>query len=161
MFSVIQNEANVLALINDLFTLFWPTNFCGPRVQQELIKKMEKTKNIILVCFGLMGVAMIPIWIDIKDFLLCFHVYEYYFGVWAKIPYYLFVFTFPWLAFSSVRLPFMLIYAIVQIQMQVFLINQQITEISAVHGNGNDLNYQNKISEKLQMCIKHHIMLKK
>lgn len=163
MYSSVQREEFIINLTKDILTLFWPINFCGPEAQQELIKKIRKIKNILLTCFRLISVALILIWADIKEYFLCFQVYKYYFGKWSKLPYYTFVFTFPWLAFSSIRIPFMLIYGIMEIQMQVYLINQQIAEISEANEDKmrKNQNYQNKIFEKLQLCIKHHIILKR
>lgn len=152
MLTAIKGKAIIFALTNEILTKFWPINFCGPIVQRKLIKKTKTIKNVLLVCVVLMGVVTMPIWINLKQFLLCFQVYEYYLGKWSKVAYYTFALTFPWVVYSSVRLPFIIIYGIVQIRMQFFLINAEISMIN--------MKKQNQIFEKLRMCIKHHIMLK-
>ncbi|EFA07457.1 uncharacterized protein LOC103313598 isoform X2 [Tribolium castaneum] len=170
LFAIFQ-EHSAIDLTKDILSLFWPIDYCGPRVKEEIVKKATKINRIhyiVLLFAGALGITMFPIWGDQKEWFLCVQVYQHYFGKWSKIPYYVYFFTYPMLAFSSVRLPFMTMYAIVQIRMQVYLLHQHISEISGeyVYDMKNlqilcDQNYQNEIYDKMRLIISHHIMLKR
>lgn len=146
---------------------FWPIDFCGSEVKQDIIKKSKKTNticNTILVILCIVGVAMLPIWGDQKDLFLCVTVYEHYFGKWAKIPYYIYFFTIPFVAYSTIRLSFIMQYYVGQIQVQVNLINQVITKLSHEKNVSNirsNKDYQDKVYKKICKCISHHFILKK
>lgn len=92
MYWPVQHEAILIHLTGDIMFLFWSINFCGPVVQQTLLKKLVKTQNIFLACLCLIRIGMIAIWVNLKDFFLCFQVYDYYFEKWSKITSYIFFF---------------------------------------------------------------------
>lgn len=167
MFIMTLHEANAIDMTKDLLSLFWPIDICGPKVKQDILKNAEKDVRlyyVVLVILGIASLAMCPFWGDQREWVFCIQVYEYYCGQWAIIPYYIYCATAPWLAFSAIRINFIVVYAILQLRMQVFLINQHIAEISVVYEDVKkieNLEYQNKIFRKLRLCISHHVILKR
>ncbi|EEZ97784.1 odorant receptor 205 [Tribolium castaneum] len=160
-----MTELLAVDLSEGILSSFWPIDFCGPQVKQLILKQSRADKRmhyVVLLVFSITGLAMLPIWGDQKEWFLCVQVYEYNFGEWSKIPYYIYFFTFPWVAFSSLRLPFMMNYAILNLRMQVFLINQKIAKMSNAYDQTTieDVNSQKRIFKNLRLCISHHILIK-
>ncbi|EEZ97723.1 odorant receptor 204 [Tribolium castaneum] len=159
-------ERPTIGLSEGITTSFWPIDFCGPKVKQLILEDTKKTSKIyyrtLVTIFGFAAVIMLPIWGDQKEWFLCVQVYEHYFGKWAQIPYHIYFLSFMWFAFTSVRLPLMMSYAIKNIRVQVFLVNQKIAKMSKEYEEAKieDVNYQNRVYKNLRLCISHHVLLK-
>lgn len=50
MYAAITSETSTVDIINDISNFFWPIDYCGAKIQHELIEKTKKVKNILLCC---------------------------------------------------------------------------------------------------------------
>jgi hypothetical protein len=99
-----------------------------------------------------------------NEFYLCIEVFENIFGNWSKIPYFIYFATIRYLIYANLRLPFILLYAILQTHIQIFLLTEHILHISDNFidtRNGNiiidDVLYQDKIKERLCLFTQQHL----
>jgi hypothetical protein len=72
------------------------------------------------------------IWGKERELFLSVEVFEYIFGKWSNIPHTIYFPTVPYLAYATFRLSFMLLSCILQVQIQIFLVNEQILQILTI-----------------------------
>ncbi|EEZ97700.1 odorant receptor 191 [Tribolium castaneum] len=164
-------EKNAKNLVNDATAFVWPVDFCGEKVKKLILKRatvMNKICYFMSAWFALMGIIMLPVWGDHSEWLLCDLLSKEYFETRWKILYFACsCFSFPVVAFSSIRIPGILLCTILQTHMQIILINQKLNQISEQMGNLNNIKlvddkcYQKRIFEDLRLCVSHHGKIKK
>ncbi|XP_044262508.1 uncharacterized protein LOC123009976 [Tribolium madens] len=164
-------EKDVKKLLNEATRLMWAIDFCGSKVEKLILKRVTVINNIIYFMsawFVVMGIIMLPIWGDHSEWFLCDVIFNENFETKGKILYYLSsCISFPLVAFSSMRLPGILLCTILQTHMQIILINQKLVQISEDVGSLDniriveDKSYQKKIYKDLRLCISHHVEIKR
>jgi hypothetical protein len=118
-----------------------------------------------MVFLCLAAVINSPVLGDQSELFVCIRVFEYFFGKWSQILSKIYFVTFLVLWYGSVQLSFIMLYVILQLQVQIILLNQRIFQI---RNNCSRLNhwdktysvqYQKDIKESLQLAIKQHCAL--
>ncbi|EFA02951.1 odorant receptor 197 [Tribolium castaneum] len=160
-------EKQVKMLEVETTSFFWPIDCCGPQVK-KLIYDRSARINILnyftLAWFTLFGIIMLPVWGDQSEWFLCIQVFQQYFGSCWKLFYYFYFSTCPMIAFTAFRLPGLMLYGILHIDLQLVLIYQKIAQLSARRIFSENIvdnaHYQKTVFRKLKLCISHHVKLK-
>ncbi|CAH1379849.1 unnamed protein product, partial [Tenebrio molitor] len=148
----------------------WSIDSAGLKAKQTILDKaaMSNMINYISLLLAVFSVVInLPIWGKERELFLSVEVFEYIFGKWSKIPYTIYFATVPYLAYATFRLSFMLLYCILQIQIQIFLVNEQILQISDNFTDLNnwdiidDLSYQNTMHQRLSQNCRQHYEIKR
>ncbi|RZC37022.1 hypothetical protein BDFB_011628, partial [Asbolus verrucosus] len=162
-------EKDILTLKNLFFDIAWSLESAGLKTRNLITKKSTIINAVIYVVFALFVFAAIicqPAFGDESELFLCVRVFREYFGVWMKIPHLLYFSTLPFMYLSSIRLAYVLIYGILQIQMQVTLLDVHILQMSSDFNHLREeeklysIVYQTEIYKRLCFCIYHHVALK-
>ncbi|EFA09300.1 odorant receptor 230 [Tribolium castaneum] len=155
IYEILYAQPSVSMMSQQISTL-WPMDACGEKVKQMILKRAFFTSVVtysILFSFPIFGIIMFPLWGDQSDMFLCVRVFNEYFTKWSKVPIYLYFCSFPVLTFSGIRLPGMLLYAILITNIQIILLNQKIAHIS-------DLGDQRLVFGTLCSCVSLQIKLR-
>ncbi|XP_044262509.1 uncharacterized protein LOC123009977 [Tribolium madens] len=162
IFSIIM-EKRIFEMNNLLETVSWPISFGGKGIKVEINKRYLFT-NMVLYGFGALlpfsMIILLPIFGDLKEWWLSCRMSVDYFGDWSGIVDLFFFCTGPMVAFTELRQPALLLYGILKIDLQIFLLNKQIVQLSHDKDIGR-FKYQKKIFAKLRQCTKHHADLKR
>jgi hypothetical protein len=148
----------------------WSIDSAGLEAKRSILNKsaMSNVINYISLLLTLfITVLNFPIWGNERELFLSVEVFEYIFGNWAKIPHVIYFATVPYLTYTAFRVPFMLLYCILQVQIQIFLVKEHILQISDHSTDSNNLNmiddvsYQNAIHQRLCQDIRQHYEIKR
>jgi hypothetical protein len=158
-------ESKILRLMSKLENNFWSENTAGVEARQKVVAKSKTFLIINFVFLGIcliLSVAMFPIFGDHKEWILISIIVENHFETWGIIFDWIIFSTVPFVLFSSIRLSGALFYGTLALQVQMFLINEHILQISDNFENSSDQTiFHTRISQKLRFCIDHHVCTKK
>ncbi|EFA09267.1 uncharacterized protein LOC107398578 [Tribolium castaneum] len=157
LFFAIASGNFVEKLESEISSFVWPLDICGEDVKAAILKRAFYTSlvaYITIIAFPIFSVIMFPVLGDQSDMFLCVRVFNEYFTKWSQIPISLYFYSFPVIAFSGIRLPGMLLYAILITHIQMFLLNRRIEQIS-------ELSNQRRVFETLCSCIELQAKLKR
>jgi hypothetical protein len=158
-------ESKISKLMSKLENNFWSENTAGVEARQKIIAKSKTFLIINFVFLGIcliLSVAMFPIFGDHKEWILISVIVENHFETWGIIFDWIIFSTVPFVLFSSIRLSGALFYGTLALQVQMFLINEHILQISDNFENSSDQTiFHTRISQKLRFCIDHHVCIKK
>jgi ABC-type transport system substrate-binding protein len=148
----------------------WSLDSAGAEVKATILERSTKTNRIcylIMLLLGLTVVIIWPVWGDQNKLFLYTQVFEYFFGKWSQIPSNIYFATYSVVCYGSFQLSFVVLYIILQLQVQIILLNQQIMQIGNKFSRLDDwdktysVQYQKEISESLQIAIEQHCAIKK
>lgn len=162
MIALLILEEKIAHLNKQIKSLFWSIDICGLEVKEEILKESDKSIRTFYIIFTMNvigALSMFPFWKDQKEFYVCAQVYKNYFGKWSIVSFTIYILTGAWMGFNGLRLPIMLMYAIIQVRIQIYLINKKISHISKIDIKNEQ--FQQRIYKNLISCICHHIKLKK
>jgi hypothetical protein len=158
-------ESKISRLMSKLENNFWSENTAGVEARQKVVAKSKTFLIINFVFLGIcliLSVAMFPIFGDHKEWILISIIVENHFETWGIIFAWIIFSTVPFVLFSSIRLSGALFYGTLALQVQMFLINEHILQISDNFENSSDQTiFHTRISQKLRFCIDHHVCIKK
>jgi uncharacterized membrane protein (GlpM family) len=152
-------------------SISWSIDSAGITAKQIILDRSTRNNRIyyaLLVLTFFISIVNLPMGENENEFYLCIEVFENIFGNWSKIPYFIYFATMPYLIYANLRLPFILLYAILQTHIQIFLLTEHILHISDNFidtRNGNiiidDVLYQDKIKERLCLFTQQHCEIKR
>jgi hypothetical protein len=132
MLMVVIFEDTLLKLVNEIHYVSLPINTAGLEAERFIMKKARQI-NICAYLVIAVFIICIPVYLPIfGSNRECFFndlVVEEYFGWCSNIITFIVYSTTPFTIYTSFRLAGFMFYAIVQIYLQVFLINQHILHI--------------------------------
>jgi hypothetical protein len=154
-----------------LHSISWSIDSSGIKAKQIILDRSTRNNRIYYALFVLtllIFIVNLPIGKNENEFYLCVEVFENIFGNWSRIPSFIYFATMSYLVYANFRLPFMLLYAILQTHIQIFLLTEHILHISDNFidtRNGNiiidDVLYQDKIKERLCLFTQQHCEIKR
>ncbi|XP_044264777.1 uncharacterized protein LOC123011421, partial [Tribolium madens] len=159
--------------ICEMVTFVQKTCWSLNMIRRDAQIKFEKKCQVINICIffilllNIIGMIVnYPHFGSQKDFFICFTVFEEYFGEWSFIPYYCYIVGTPLLYYYYLKICFICVYGILQVQLQFLLIEEYLLQIYEIDHLKSwkylqDAQYQQEIGNMLRHCITHHIALKK
>jgi hypothetical protein len=132
MLMVVIFEDTLLKLVNEIHYVSLPINTAGLEAERFIMKKARQI-NICAYLVIAVFIICIPVYLPIfgsnREWFFNDLVVEEYFGWCSNIITFIVYSTTPFTIYTSFRLAGFMFYAIVQIYLQVFLINQHILHI--------------------------------
>ncbi|EFA01400.1 odorant receptor 214 [Tribolium castaneum] len=162
-------EKDILEAQVFLFKANWSLEMIRKDAQLKLERKC-RIINICILCVLLLIFATItinaPLFGSQRELFICIQVFEEYFGKWSFIPYYFYFAAFPFLYYDFLKLWMSFVYAVLEVQLQLTLVEEYLFETYQINSskewkNLQDTHYQQQIKKSLRLCITHHIALKK
>jgi hypothetical protein len=114
-------------------SISWSIDSAGIRAKQIILDRSTRNNRIyyaLLVLTLIIFIVNFPMGTNENELYLCVEVFENIFGNWSKIPSFIYFATMTYLVYANFRLPFMLLYAILQMHIQIFLLTEHILHIS-------------------------------
>jgi hypothetical protein len=168
MLMVVIFEDTFLKLVNEIHYVSLPINTAGLEAERFILKKARQINICAYLVFAVF-IICIPVYLPIfgsnREWFINDLVVEEYFGWCSNIINFIVYSTTSFAVYTSFRIAGFMFYAIVQIYLQVFLINQHILKMNDDDlrfdkmSNGEKIVYHNKIFRKLRFCIEHHVAL--
>ncbi|RZC38400.1 hypothetical protein BDFB_013184, partial [Asbolus verrucosus] len=169
MVSSIYFEDDIALLLDLFITSSWSIESAGVETQNLIIKK-SRTINIFnyaaLSLFAFSATILLPVFGDVSELFLCIRVFDEYFGVWSKIPNLFYFSTLHFMFYSAIRLGYLFLYGILNIQIQIVILGEHILQISNDYDDVDEWQklyntaYQKEMYKRLRFCIKQHATLK-
>nr|XP_015839637.1 PREDICTED: uncharacterized protein LOC107398782 isoform X1 [Tribolium castaneum] len=156
-------EKYTLEMVNLSESEFWPMDFAGKRMEAEIGRNYLMTRIVYYFLGGALLASMLillPFFGDLNDWLLSSQMSVDYFGEWSVLVDLILFSTGPMVALSEIRAPAVFLYGIYKIDLQIFLLNKLIVQLSHEKAR-DDAKYQRRIFAKLRQFTKHHANLKK
>jgi hypothetical protein len=159
-------ENNIQESVHALDNSFWSIDSVGPEVRVSILKKTAGIKlNFYVACVVtiISFVYMSPLCGSQKEWNLGEIVIEEYLGDWSTIFYCVYFGSISVMAFSVFRPCVLFLYAMAQISLQIYLINQRILQVCVDNIDfdrlkiGQKIIYQNDIFKTLCSCTRHHV----
>ena len=145
----------------------WSVHSVQPHVSKKIQNQSKKFKYLyiyaILAVQVVGGVAHLSIWGSHSELQLSVLAFKAFFGSWSRIIEHFYFCTFLYLAYVILRLPLLLLYVFLQLEIQFILLNRHILCISSNHNEEHVHNEvaQRDIKRKTIFCVKQHLVLKK
>jgi hypothetical protein len=142
----------------------------GDNVKRMVLEESARNNkiNYVLLLSAVFTIFInLPIWADQNELFLCGQVFEYFFGKISKIPYLVYFATMPYLCYAAYRLTFALLYYILGVKVQIFLLNQSILQMSDDLSHLEDFDkirnvaYQKTMYDRLRFYIRQHCEIKR
>jgi hypothetical protein len=127
----IENE--IFHLLGEQKRLFWSINGAGSQARLIILKKASRINcytYIIYTVLALWSIAMSPVFGSHREWLMIEEVFDQYLGSSSKMISQIFIYCAPFALYSSFRHCGTLLYIILQLSLQIFLINKHILQIS-------------------------------
>jgi hypothetical protein len=161
-------ETTLKDLDHQLRSLSWSISSAGVEAKRIITDRSIRNNRIIylpllaLIFF----IVNLPMWKAGSELYLCVAIFDNIVGNWSNIPRFIYLASIPYVVYSSFRIPFILLYHILQLQTQIFLLGEHILQISNVPNtnDGNvtdDVSYQNEINKKLCLFTQQHCDIKR
>ncbi|EFA01393.1 odorant receptor 183 [Tribolium castaneum] len=150
-----------LVKIRDL--VFWKIDSFGSSVKEQILNdsiKMKRKLYFVWILFAAFGIILLPICGDFDESHLFPKVYETYFGTFGTIFYYFYVSSFPFVLYTSLRIPVFALYGVLQLHVQIILLNHKIRQLSHGLVDIDNVRYQERVSQNLCLCFSQHVALK-
>jgi hypothetical protein len=168
MFSSMVLEKRAHYLVSQQNRLFWPIDSAGPQARLLILKKASQINRFTYLIYAISAacsIALLPVFGSHKEWVMTEYVFDRYFGSSSNILYHM-AFSFaPFLIYTSVRHCGSLLYSILQLYLQMFLINQHILEICDDKTVLENLTFEQRVQheketfKKLCFCIDHHVLI--
>nr|XP_015833776.1 PREDICTED: uncharacterized protein LOC107397590 isoform X2 [Tribolium castaneum] len=158
-FIVIIKQDFVHQIVEESKSLYWSMDFLDVNKQAQILQEMTKLKRKIYVLWMstvIFAIMMLPVWGDYSEAHLFPQIYQTYFGNWSPIFYYFYVSTFPFAAYTGLRIAAMALYFTLIIHFQIILLNQKILQIAQERDTS-----QEEIAKNLRSCVCQHVTLKR
>jgi hypothetical protein len=162
----IENE--IFHLLGEQKRLFWSINGAGSQARLIILKKASRINcytYIIYTVLALWSIAMLPVFGSHREWLMIEEVFDQYLGSSSKMISQIFIYCAPFAFYSSFRHCGTLLYNILPLCLQIFLINEHILQISDDKtipeklSLEKRLHHQNQTFKKLRFCIQHHVVV--
>jgi hypothetical protein len=166
MATVILIENNIQETINLMDNSFWSIDSAGPQVRLSILKKSAGIKlyfYVVCVFTIISFVFMSPLCGSQKEWNLGEIVIEEYLGTWSTIFCHVYFGSISLVAFTVFRPCALFLYAMAEISLQIYLINQRILQVCVDNIDfdrlkiGQKIIYQNDIFKTLCSCTQHHV----
>jgi hypothetical protein len=163
-------EKKVAAGANQFSNFAWSLDSAGDNVKRMVLEESARNNkiNYVLLLSAVFTIFInLPIWADQNELFLCGQVFEYFFGKISKIPYLVYFATMPYLCYAAYRLTFALLYYILGVKVQIFLLNESILQISDDFSHLEDFDkirnvaYQKTMYDRLRFYIRQHCEIKR
>jgi hypothetical protein len=163
---LLENE--VFYLLGEQKRLFWSINSAGSQARLIILKKASRINcytYIIYTVLALWSIAMLPVFGNHREWLMIEDVSDQYLGSSSKMISQMFFYCAPFAIYSSFRHCGTLLYNILQLCLQFFLINEHILQISDDKTIPEKLSFekrlhhQNQTFKKFCFCIQHHVVI--
>jgi hypothetical protein len=121
----IENE--IFHLLGEQKRLFWSINGAGSQARLIILKKASRINcytYIIYTVLALWSIAMLPVFGSHREWLMIEEVFDQYLGSSSKMISQIFIYCAPFALYSSFRHCGTLLYNILQLCLQIFLINE-------------------------------------
>ena len=144
----------------------WSIHSVNAHVSKKIKNQSKKFNYVftytLLVVAGVLVIVHLAIWGSLDDMYLSVLTFRAFFGSWSSVIEHFYFCSFLFAAYSSIRLPFLLLYSLLHLKIQFFLLNGHILCISrnAKVENVHNLVVQKDIERKIIFCIKQHIALR-
>jgi hypothetical protein len=148
--------------------LFWPIDSAGPQARLLILKKASQINRFTYLIYAISvawSIALLPVFGSHREWILLEYVFDRYFGSSSNILYHM-AFSFaPFFIYTSVRHCGSLLYSILQLYLQMFLINQHILEICDDKTVLENLTFEQRVQHEketfknLCFCIDHHVVI--
>jgi hypothetical protein len=148
--------------------LFWPIDSAGPQARLLILKKASQINRFTYLIYGTSvawSIVLLPVFGSHREWIMVENVFERYFGSSSNILYHITYSSAPFFIYSSVRHCGTLLYSILQLYLQMFLINQHILEICDDKTVLEKLTFEQRVRhenetfKKLCFCIDHHVVI--
>jgi hypothetical protein len=168
MFISMVLEKRIHYLVSEGKRLFWSIDSAGPQARLLILKNASQINRFTYFIYGISaawGIVMLPVFGNHREWLLAEYVFDRYFGSSSNILYYITLSFAPFFIYTSVRHCGSLLYSILQLYLQMFLINQHILQIFDDKTVLEKLTFEqrvrheNEIFKKLCFCIEHHVVI--
>jgi hypothetical protein len=163
---LVENE--IFHLLGEQKRLFWSINGAGSQARLIILKKASRINcytYIIYTVLALWSIAMLPVFGSHREWLMIEEVFDQCLGLSSKMISQIFIYCAPFALYSSFRHYGTLLYSILQLSLQIFLINEHILQISDDKtipeklSLAKRLHHQNQTFKKLRFCIQHHVVV--
>jgi hypothetical protein len=155
-------------LVHERKRLFWSIESAGSQSRHLILKKAARINYYTYIMYtvsAMWSIALLPVFGSHREWIIVEEAFEQYFGSSSKmISQMMFSFA-PFAIYSALRHCGTLLYHILQLYLQMFLINQHILQISDDKtileklSFEERLHYQNQTFKKLCLCIDHHVVV--
>jgi hypothetical protein len=161
-------ENKIFHLLGEQKRLFWSINGAGSQARLIILKKASRINcytYIIYTVLALWSIAMLPVFGSHREWLMIEDVCDQYLGSSSKMISQIIIYCAPFFIYSSFRHCGTLLYNMLQLCLQIFLINEHILQISDDKtlpeklSLEKRLHHQNQIFKKLRFCIQHHVVV--
>ncbi|EFA01401.1 odorant receptor 216 [Tribolium castaneum] len=159
--------------ILEAYAILPKANWALEMIKEDAQLKLERKcriMNICILCVLLLILSTItinaPFFGSQRELFICIQVFEEYFSKWSFILYHFYFIAFPFLYYGLLRLWMGFVYAVLEVQLQLTLVEEYLFETYQINSlkewkNLQDTHYQQQIRKSLRLCITHHIALKK
>jgi hypothetical protein len=168
MFISMVLEKRTRYLFSEQKRLFWPIDSAGPQARLLILKKASQINRFTYFIYGISAawsIVMLPVFGSHREWLLVEYVFDRYFGSSSNILSHITLSLTPFFIYSSVRHCGSLLYIILQLYLQMFLINQHILQICEDKTVLEKLTFEQRVRhenetfKKLCFCIDHHVVI--
>jgi hypothetical protein len=168
MFISMVLEKRAHYLVSEQKRLFWSIDSAGPQARLLILKKASQINRFTYLIYAISaawGIVMLPVFGSHKEWVMVEYVFDRYFGSSSNILYHITYSSAPFFIYSSVRHCGTLLYSILELYLQMFLINQHILEICDDKTVLEKLTleqrvrHENETFKKLCFCIDHHVVI--
>ncbi|KAJ3615771.1 hypothetical protein Zmor_012310 [Zophobas morio] len=166
IFSIFLDK-DINEIIQALDSKLWSIHSVDPRVSKKIQYKSRKFNYLftyaLLVLTGSIGVVSLSVWGSEDELYLSVLTFKDLFGSWSSVIKHFYFCTFSFAAYSIFRLPFLMLYVFLQLEIQFYLVNKHILAIS-IDDNVENVHkwvIQKDIQRKIIFCVKQHSVLKR
>ncbi|EFA12686.1 odorant receptor 247 [Tribolium castaneum] len=165
-----------LYIEQDMFkalTFFDKISWSFSMIREDAQIRLKRKCLIINICILFILLLVVttitigaPYFGNQRELFICIQIFEEYFGKWSPIPYYFYFVGFPFLYYNFFKAWTVFVYGILEVQLQFNLVEEYLIESNKINDfkgwkHLQDTRYQQEIGKSLQLCITHHIALKK
>jgi hypothetical protein len=168
MFISMVLEKRVRYLVTEQKRLFWSIDSAGPQTRLLILKNASQINRFTYLIYGISAawsIVMLPVFGSHREWLLVEYVFDRYFGSSSNILYHITLSLSPFFIYTSVRRCGSLLYIILQLYLQMFLINQRLLQICDDKTVLEKLTFEQRVRhenetfKKLCFCIDHHVVI--
>jgi hypothetical protein len=168
MFISMVLEKRYHYLASEQERLFWSIDSAGPQARLLILKKASQINRVTYLIYAISAawsIALLPVFGSHREWILVEYVFDRYFGSSSNILYHITYSCAPFFIYTSVRHCGSLLYGILQLYLQMFLINQHILEICDDKTVLEKLRFEQRVQHEnetfktLCFCIDHHVVI--
>jgi hypothetical protein len=168
MFISMVLEKRTHYLVSERKRLFWSIDSAGPQARLLILKNASQINCFTYLIYGISAagsIVMLPVFGSHREWMLVEHVFDRYFGSSSNILYNITFSCAPFFIYTSIRHCGSLLYIILQLYLQMFLINQHILQICDDKTVLEKLTFEQRVRhenetfKKFCFCIDHHVVI--